>query len=482
MCRGWSRYGWASPRQRLSSPSGSLRCIQGLLASISLTLTLHPLYAQAMVAEQNQTSPTQESARRAAPVVLTLQDALKRAAAYSPQFQEAVTSAGIARQSVVQARAALLPSLDYLLQDLITQGNGVTPTGRYVTNDGIHVYRSWAVVRQTVSADTVTLAGLHHATAAEEVALAQQEIALRGLNLAVSRAYYALVVAERRYATAQESLSQAAQSLKISQELERGQQVAHIDVITFQVEYNQEQQAFQEAELTMENARLALAVMLFPDLNQDFQVIDDLDTPPPLPTLDEATKMAETNNPEIRSAMASLRETKYGVSEAKAALLPSFSLDADYGIEANDLALHSRAAAFPEAGKLPNLGFFITLSLSVPVWDWGANISKVRQAEYQKELAQTQLSSTQRQMLNNLYSDYNETRTAWSELSNLQSSASLAAEALRLNLLRYRAGDATVLDVLNAQKTLTQTRDAYATGLARYRVALSVLQTVTGSF
>ena len=459
------------------SGRSNLRRISHAVAPLGLVLTLC-----LPGVSQPSTPASSPDGSQTAPLVLTLSDALKRAIAYSPEFQSAVTAAKIARQNIVQARAALLPSVDYLLQELLTEGNGKTPTGRYVTNDGVHVYRSWGVVRQTFSADTLTRAGLRHASAAEEVAKAQQEIALRGLRVAVTQAYYALVVAEREYATAQQSLDQAAQSLKISQELERGQEVAHSDVITFQIAHNQEQQAFEEATLAMENARLALAVMLFPDFNQDFSVIDDLDSVPPLPALEEASRMAQAKNPEIRSAMASLRETQYGVSEARAALLPTLSFDADYGIEANDFALYSQAAAFPEAGKLPNLGFFITGSLNVPVWNWGATISKVRQAEYQRQQAETQLSFTQRQMLKDLYADYNEARTATSELDNLRSSASLAAEAFRLNELRYRAGDATVLDVLNAQKTVTETRDSYANGLARYRVALAVLQTVTGSF
>jgi outer membrane protein len=58
----------------------------------------------------------------------------------------------------------------------------------------------------------------------------------------------------------------------------------------------------------------------------------------------------------------------------------------------------------------------------------------------------------------------------------------VAADSVRLNTLRYKSGDATVLDVLNAQNTLTQARDSYAAGLARYRVALANLQTLTGSF
>src|ERR1700735_3683062 len=46
-------------------------------------------------------------------VSLTLADALARARANSPQFQAALTQLGIAREDRVQARAALLPGVDY---------------------------------------------------------------------------------------------------------------------------------------------------------------------------------------------------------------------------------------------------------------------------------------------------------------------------------------------------------------------------------
>ncbi len=425
---------------------------------------------------------TVSSSNQDAPLTLTLEDALRRARMYSPQFQAAVTAAKMARENVVQSRASLLPSADYTMQDLTTQGNGILPSGRFVTNDGVHVYRAWGVFRQTLSADTFTLAGYRRATAAEDMARAQQEMARRGLNVTVTAAYYGLVVAERQYATAQQSLDHAQRSLKVSRELEKGGEVAHSDVITFEIQDNQQQQAFHEAKLAMENARLNLAVLLFPDFNQNFNVVDDLDTFPPLPTLVDVMNMAAAANPEVRTAMAALRESRYGVSQARAAFLPTLSFDVDYGIEANALALQSRASAFPEAGRLPNLGFFVTATLSVPVWHWGATLSKLRQAEYQRRQARADLSFAQRQVLKNLYSYYNEARTARAELSTLESSANLAAEGLRLNTLRYKAGDATVLDLLNAENTLTQARDSYATGLARYRVALANLQTLTGSF
>ncbi len=458
----------------------------GICLSLAVVLFAATASAQSgstvLAAPDTSSAAQQAASASAAPLTLTLQDALDRARRYSPQFQAAATAAKMAHENRIQARASLLPSADYTMQDLTTQGNGVLPSGRYVTNDGVHVYRAWGVFHQGLSLNTFTRAGYHAAQAAEAVARAQEEIARRGLNVAVTQAYYGLVVAERKYATAQQSLDQAKNSLHVSRELEQGGEVAHSDVITFQIQANQAQQAFQESKLAMDNARLSLAVMLFPDFNQNFNVVDDLDTTPSLPSLDEMGKLARQNNPEIRAAMAGLREANSSVSVAKAAFLPSVSLDVDYGIESNSFALRSTVSAFPEAGKLPNLGFFMTASLNLPVWHWGELRSKLHQAQDQRDLARVNLSYAQRQLFANLYADYNDAQTSQSEINSLRNSASLAADSLRLNMLRYKAGDATVLEVLNAQTTLTQAKDAYANGLARYRIAIAQLQTITGSF
>jgi len=55
-------------------------------------------------------------------------------------------------------------------------------------------------------------------------------------------------------------------------------------------------------------------------------------------------------------------------------------------------------------------------------------------------------------------------------------------ESLRLTLLRYQAGEATALEVVDAQTTASQARSAYDDGLLRYRIAVANLQTLTGTF
>jgi outer membrane protein TolC len=64
----------------------------------------------------------------------------------------------------------------------------------------------------------------------------------------------------------------------------------------------------------------------------------------------------------------------------------------------------------------------------------------------------------------------------------LRDSEQLSIENLRLTTLRYRAGEATAFEVVDAQATLTAARNAYIDGLSRFKIAFATLQNLTGSF
>jgi outer membrane protein TolC len=417
-----------------------------------------------------------------APLTLTLKDALALAEKNDPTVLTAARDAASANEDRKQARAALYPSLSGRSEYLGTQGNGKLAESRFVTNDGVHVYRDWAVVHQDLSPGALSGAGVQRASAAAAAARAKLEIARRGLAATVTKNFYALIVAERKYATAQTGLEQARKSLTISQELEKGREVAHSDVIRFQLQEISQQQVLQESKLGMENARLDLAVLLFRDFSENFAVVDDLDAVPALPSMDEADSLAAKGNPSIAAAIQNVRGSRLDVKMARQAFLPTLTVDAVYGIEANAFALHSTVAAAREVGPLPNLGYFVTASLNVPVWDWGVKRSKLRQSELKNEEAEVDLSAAQRTLIRNLRGFYAEAQTAREEIDLLRRAVDLAAESLRLNQLRYQAGEAPIADLVDAQSNFTQSRNAFDDGMMRYRLAVSNLQTLTGAF
>ena len=196
---------------------------------------------------------------------------------------------------------------------------------------------------------------------------------------------------------------------------------------------------------------------------------------PALPPLPDVQEMAKNNNPELHAAFAALEVADKEVTVARAGHLPSLTVDWFYGIDANQFAIYDR-------NGFRNLGYSAVASLNIPVFSWGATQSKVRQAELQRHQAQVELSAAQRQALADLQSFYSEAQTARGQLDTLRNSAELATESLRLTNLRYQAGEASALEVVDAQNTLTAARNGYHDGEARYHLAIANLQTLTGAF
>src|SRR5579863_4636415 len=85
-----------------------------------------------------QPGASKQPDRSAAPLTITLPDAIARAQKIEAQYLGAVDDAKDAHEDRLQARAAMLPSATATSQYLGTQGNGKIPGGRFVTNDGVH--------------------------------------------------------------------------------------------------------------------------------------------------------------------------------------------------------------------------------------------------------------------------------------------------------------------------------------------------------
>ena len=458
------------------------RTLSRVAASMAFFVCTRALAAQEPTPEpvspQETAQPRNSSA---APLRITLQEALDRARKNSTQFQAALTTAALARQDRTQARNALLPTVTYNNSAIYTQG---TPLGAekaigapvlYIANNAVHEYLSQADVHQVF--DATAIANFRRMGAAAAVAKAQAEIASRGLVVTVVQNYYAISAAGLKVETAKRLAEEGDRFLKITQDLENGGEVAHSDVIKAELQARDRQRQLREAQLGYLNARLNLAVLIFPDFNDTFEVVEDLHQAVPLPTLTEVQQRAARDNPDVRAALAAVQQAGHDVFGARAGYFPALSIDYFYGIDATHFAVNT---AIPGDGKVSNLGSSIVATLNIPVWNWGTTQSRVKQAGLRREQAKRELSFAQRKLLAEIQSLYAEADTALNELEGLARSAQLAEESQKLITLRYQNGESTVLEVVDAQTTFATANAAYQDGAVRYRVALANLQTLTG--
>jgi outer membrane protein TolC len=410
---------------------------------------------------------------------VTLDQAIKLARINEPTFAAAAASARVAAIDHTIARSGLLPNVIYHNQVLYTQPNGAfngggpvgsQPSPRFIANNAVREYASQGVITDTLGLQQVN--AVSRAAAAQAVATAELEIARRGLVNTVTSLFYQALADDQKVNVARRAAGESADFTQLTQRRETAREAAHADVVKAQLQQQQRERDLSDALLAEQRSHLDLGVLLFPDPRTAYTL-----TPgavEPLPARAEVDAAAMKSNPEMRSALASLRLSDLGVTAAKDAYLPDLALNFTYGIDAVQFAVNGRDG-------VRNLGYSASATLDIPVWDWLSTQHRVRQSEIVRESAHTALTATQRRLVAQLDETYAEAGTSRNQLESLDQSVQTASEGLRLTRLRYTAGEATVLEVVDAQNSLTNAELAREDGAVRYHLAMTNLQLLMGA-
>jgi outer membrane protein TolC len=421
-----------------------------------------------------------QEVKTASPAVISLAEAIHRAQQNESAFASALAAQKSAAIDRYLGRAALLPSVVYHNQVLYTQPNGQTnqivQSGTqlppiFIANNAVHEYISQASINETVGLKQFADAQVAAANAAR--ASAELEVARRGLILSVVNLYYSVSAFETKRHVLEEALREAQSFTDLTQKREAAREGAHADVVKAQLQQQQRQRDLSDGTLAADKARLELAVLLFPDPRTPFST-EAPGSPAALPSREDVNRLASANNPELRSALAGVRAGNAEVTSARAAYLPDLGLNFSYGID---------AAQFAKRGPddLSNLGYSISATLDIPVWDWLSTQKRIKQSEIKRDVARVTATAVQRRVIAALEEVYAEAVAARDQMVLLDLSVRTAEESLRLTKLRYSSGEATVFEVVDAETAYLSVETAQAEGVVRYQTALAGLQVLTGT-
>ncbi len=388
----------------------------------------------------------------------------------SPSLALAATNVKTAGENRVQARAANLPTGAAVTQYIFTQGDGFG-VQRFILNNAVHEYVGELNAHEVLSPPLIVQ--YRRSIVAETITRDQLAIAQRGLVVTVVQSYATSVASDLKYKTLQQVTEAARDFLKTTQQLEAGGEIARADVVKARIQYSDSTVALQDAQLVRERDRLTLALLLFRNVDQEFQTVDDPGQTLQLPTLPEVRAQAVQHNPQLELAFHNERAASSDITIARTGYLPTLSFDYLYGIDATHVAT--------KTGPLPNLGYSASGQMNWQLWNWGTTRSQVKVAESRKELAVADRMYAQRKLTADLEQFYNEAKVTRSEMELRRTTASDAEESLRLITLQYKAGEATALEVVSAQNTLSLEHNALEDTKVRYATAIANLATLTGT-
>jgi outer membrane protein TolC len=407
---------------------------------------------------------------------LTLDEALRLANAQSSAFQQAGFNEKIAAEDVRQAQAAFLPRVTAPLSYLYTSPALGSPPGTprtpsFIANNAISEYQAYLNLAGDIDISGRLRATLAKNRALLEAAHAGTEVARRALVLAVIDAYYGLALATAQRSAAELNLEAAEEFERITALLFSGGEVASVDVTRAQLQTIARRDELERAQANEQVAAGSLRVLIGYDFLRPLSVAD-LSFSAPLDSEFQQFNVNEiSRRPEFSQFEAQLRAAKQEVRIARADRLPQLSYSILGGFDTDSL----RPPRLKE-----HTGVSGAVSLTIPIFDWGASKSRERQARLREQIAENERATALRGFTQEFYSAQAQVAAAARRIRLAGTGITEAQSNLDASIARYRAGEAQIIEVTDALTTLAAQRFALYQAIFDYQTALARLRQATG--
>jgi outer membrane protein len=119
------------------------------------------------------------------------------------------------------------------------------------------------------------------------------------------------------------------------------------------------------------------------------------------------------------------------------------------------------------------------VSLTIPIFDWGATRSKERQARLRVQVAENERTIALRSFTQQFFAARSQAASAAARVRLAREGVLEAQNNLAASIARYRAGEAQIIEVTDAQTMLVTQRTALYQALFDYQTALGRLRQAT---
>ena len=404
----------------------------------------------------------------AAPPPITISDAISAAIKQVSALQQAEIDQRIAAEDVRQAEAALLPrARDSFSITYNSRARGSSDQS-FIAQNAVHEYQNLLGVTGDWSFGLIS--AVRRSRALLEAARAGTEVARRALTRGVSEAYYGSALAIARRATAEQSLAAAEEFERVTELNYRAGEVPEVDAIRARLQTASRRDDLAQAIAAEAVANASLGTLLgygierTPSIESLPQTID-------VHEIESLTAASVARRPEFARIEAQVRAAHADIGVARADLLPRIIYSLDEGFDTNslnaaDLRLHR--------------GVLATANIDFTLFDWGATLSRVRQAELRARGAELQRQLTSRDLYLQFAVARQEALTAADRIENARSAVADAERNVTISVARYRAGEAPILEATDAMATLATQRQVLEQALFDYQTARVRLREAAG--
>jgi len=289
--------------------------------------------------------------------------------------------------------------------------------------------------------------------------------------LAVKNAYYQALLAQRYVDAYQRRVDEARERVRIAEEAFAAGRIARYDLLRNQTDLAEARQQINNAQRDVEMALIDLKNMMGISQSSQLTLTQDLAVQAAPPTLDELQAAALKQRPEVQAARARIRSAQANVGVAKSAYKPQV-----YATAMADLSVMKVDSMNGGA----DTGYLVGVTAALPVFDGGLRRSSVNEAQAMLGQMQADEREAILNVSKSVATAYVQFGAATRNVDLAQAAIIQAEEDYRIIRLRYEAGKATNVEVLDALATFTRAQTMYAEALYGQNVARETLTRAIG--
>jgi outer membrane protein TolC len=397
-----------------------------------------------------------------APLVLPLDEAVRRGIAYNLGMIGAEQTQREARSQRLNALAQLLPDVNGLVSGTVQQTSLATVGFTSVTIPGFpfrqtvlgpfNFFTAGAVVNQRV----LDLTAVRNYRSTKETGLAAQFNVRDSRDLvvlAVGGTYLQVVATAARVDSARAQVETARAIYQQAVDRNRAGLNARIDVDRSQVELQTQQLRLISLETDLANQKLVLARLIGLPLGQSFTLTTNVEYDPPTPViLQDALNEAFEDRADLQAAAAQVRAAQQARKAAEAQKAPAVIVSGNYAVVGlNPAQSHGTFSA--------------SAGVDFPIWRGGRIQADIAQAEAVLDQRRAEYEDTQGRVDFDVRSAFLSLTAAAEQVKVAESNRTLAQRTLQQARDRFAAGVTDTIEVVQAQESVAVAEQDYISSL-----------------
>lgn len=305
---------------------------------------------------------------------------------------------------------------------------------------------------------------IEHARLSRAVAEAQLLDTVRKLVLDVKQSVVDVLLAKARLNLANDNLVTLQQVVSLNKVRVDAGAVAPLELTRSRVAMLQYVSNLKRADLELATAKTRLQSLIGRKPDDAFDIVGSLDSHPTPVELSDLETSALASRPDLqaldRTQALTQVDLKLQLAQGKVDYLVGTEYRRDQGIN----------------GKYNSIGFFF----SVPLPFFSRNQGEIARVTAEQEKTLRQLRASRADVLAEVKRGYQELENSVELLENIERELLKPAEQARETVsYTYKAGAATLMDFLDAQRAYNETMQSYYEAQAAYRKAANQINAVT---